>query len=148
MTARVVGWVALLAVTLGASAASAQAVCQRADFEAAVGEAAEALRNLNQTNKPAFQGKLRQLKVKRGWSHDQFLAEAAPIVQDARIAGYDEQAAAFLGKIERLGAEGTSAEAPDCARLADVRQSMQALVEVQNAKWAYMFERIGAELSR
>ena len=148
MTARVVGWVALLAVTLGASAASAQAVCQRSDFEAAVGEAAEALRNLNQTNKPAFQGKLRQLKVTRGWSHDQFLAEAAPIVQDARIAGYDEQAAAFLGKIERLGAEGTSAEAPDCARLADVRQSMQALVEVQNAKWAYMFERIGAELSR
>lgn len=148
MATREVGWVALLAVALGVPASSAGAVCQRADFEAAVGEAAEALRNLNQTNKPAFQGKLRQLKTKRGWSHDQFLAEAAPIVQDTRIAAYDEQAAAFLSKIERLGAEGTAAEAPDCARLEDVRQSMRALVEVQNAKWSYMFERIATELSR
>lgn len=148
MTACEVGWVALLAVTLGAQASQAGAACQRADFETAVGEAAEALRNLNQTNKPAFQGKLRQLKTKRGWTHDQFLAEAAPIVQDTRIAAYDEQAAGFLSKIERLGAEGTAAEAPDCARLEEVRQSMRSLVEVQNAKWAYMFERIGAELSR
>ncbi len=148
MRAREVGSVALLAVMLGAQASSAGSVCQRADFEAVVGEAAEALRNLNQTNKPAFQGKLRQLKTKRGWTHDQFLTEAAPIVQDTRIAAYDEQAAGFLAKIEPLGAEGTVAESPDCARLEDVRQSMRALVDVQNAKWAYMFERLGAELSR
>ncbi len=148
MTTREVGWMAVLAVTLGVPSSSAGADCQRTDFEAAVGEAAEALRNLNQTNKPAFQGKLRQLKTKRGWTHDQFLAEAAPIVQDTRIAAYDEQSSAFLAKIERLGAEGTAAEAPDCARLEDVRQSMRSLVDVQNAKWAYMFERIGTELGR
>lgn len=148
MGAREVSWVALPALLLGAQAAEAGAACTRADFEAAVGEAAEALRTLNQTNTPAFQGKLRQLKTKRGWSHDQFLAQAAPIVQDGRIAGYDEQSAAFLAKIERLGAEGTVAEAPDCGRLEEVRQSMRALVEVQNAKWAYMFDRLGAELNR
>lgn len=147
MTSRELVWVALLTIGLGTPATIAGGVCTRADFEAAVGEAAEALRNLNQTNKPAFQAKLRQLKAKRGWNHDQFLAEAAPIVQDARIAGYDDESAAFLAKIERLGAEGTVAEAPDCARLEEVRQSMRALVAVQNAKWAYMFEKVSAELA-
>ena len=148
---------ALLAVSVALCAAVSLAVtaspvvadaCTRADFEAAVGEAAQALRDLNQANKPGFQAKLRQLKAKRGWSHDQFLAEAAPIVQDQRIAGYDDQSAAFLARIEQLGAEGTSAAAPDCSRLAEVRQSMTSLVEVQKAKWAYMFERVGSELAR
>lgn len=140
----------LLAVAM-VSAATCDAVaqtCTRADFETAVSEAAQALRDLNQANKPAFQAKLRQLKTKRGWNHDQFLSEAAPIVQDQRIAGYDDQSAAFLARIEQLGAEGTSAAAPDCSRLADVRQSMQSLVEVQKAKWSYMFERVGLELAR
>jgi hypothetical protein len=122
--------------------------CSRADFEAAVGEAAAALRELNLTNKPGFQGKLRQLMAKRGWSHDQLMAEAAPIVQDPTIAAYDERSAAFLAKIERLGAEGTSTATPDCARLAEVRQSMRALVDVQKAKWTYMFGKVEAELKR
>ena len=139
-------WLAV-AIAAGPADVAAQ-TCTRADFEAAVGEAAQALRDLNQANKPTFQSKLRQLKAKRGWSHDQFLAEATPIVQDQRIAAYDESSAAFLARIEQLGAEGTSAVAPDCSRLAEVRQSMTALVEVQKAKWAYMFERVGAELAR
>lgn len=142
--------VVALVTTLGIAAPSvamAQA-CSRTDFEAVVGEAAQALRALNSENKPAFQAKLRQLKAKRGWSHDQFLAEAAPIVQDQKIAAFDDQSAAFLARIERLGAEGTSAPSPDCARLIEVRESMTGLVAVQRAKWAYMFERVSAELSR
>src|ERR1700730_8105308 len=45
--------------------------CAKADFEAVVDDAAAALRDLNLKNKPNFQEKLRQLKDKRGWSHDQ-----------------------------------------------------------------------------
>jgi len=129
------------------SAAGAQ-TCSRSDFEAVVGEAAQALRALNHKNKPAFQAKLRELKAKRGWSHDQFLAAAAPIVQDQKISTYDEQSTAFLSRIEQLGAEATTAASPDCGRLAEVRKSMTDLVAVQKAKWAYMFERVTAELSR
>jgi hypothetical protein len=144
------GKVLLWAVAMLASAtaiARAQS-CTRADFESVVAEAAEALRGLNQANRPGFQAKLRQLRAKRGWTHDQFLAEAAPIVQDKAIAAYDDQSAAFLARIERLGAEGTSAATPDCAHLAEVRASMRSLVDVQKAKWAYMFEKIEAELKK
>ncbi len=130
-----------------AGPASAQ-TCTRADFEAVVGEAAAALRDLNQANKPGFQAKLRQLKAKRGWDHATFLAEAAPIVQDASIAAYDERSATFLARIEQLGAEGTSTDTPDCARLTEVRESMQSLVREQKAKWAYMFEKVNAELKK
>ncbi len=149
MTSSMLGRVTLAAALWAAIASPGTAgSCTRGDFETAVSEAAQALRELNQVNKPTFQAKLRQLKAKRGWSYDQFLAEAAPIVQDRKIADYDDEAAGFLARIEQLGAEGTSAAAPDCSRLAEVRQSMTSLVAVQKAKWAYMFERIGAELAR
>ena len=139
-----------LAVVLALSFAldaSAQG-CTRDDFEAVVGQAAAALRELNARNKPGFQAKLRQLRTKRGWTHDQFLAEAAPLVQDAKIAEFDQKSSAFLAHIEKLGSEGARAEVPDCSRLAEVRQSMQGLVEVQQEKWRYMFDKIEAELKK
>jgi len=149
MTPWRIGVLALLATLCAAMPLMALAQsCSRSDFEAVVGEAAKALRALNQENKPAFQAKLRQLKTKRGWSHDQFLEAAAPIVQDQKIATFDEQSAAFLARIEQLGAEGTTSASPDCGRLTEVRQSMTDLVAVQKAKWSYMFDRVIAELAR
>jgi len=134
-------------VIAGFGAAVAQ-TCSRTDFESAVGDAAKALRELNLKNKPAFQAKLRQLKSKRGWNYDEFVAAAAPIVQDEKIASFDERSSAFLARIEQLGAVGASATSPDCRRLVEVQQSMKGLVDVQEAKWAYMFQRISKELER
>jgi hypothetical protein len=128
--------------------AGAQTMCDRADFEAVVDRAAAALNELNAKNKPAFQEKLRQLKAKRGWSHDQFLARAAPLVQDEKIAEFDQQSADFLDRINSLGSEGAGAASPDCALLREVRSNMTWLVEAQEAKWAYMFEKIEGELAR
>ena len=122
--------------------------CEKADFEAVVTEAATALRDLNQKNKPPFQARLKDLKERRGWSHDQFLKEAAPLVQDARIAEFDERSATFLEKIETMGAEGAGTAKPQCAALGEVRGVMQALVEVQKDKWSYMFGKIELELKR
>ena len=108
----------------------AEAECAKSDFEAVVGEAAAALRELNQVNKPAFQARLKELKERRGWSQDRFLKEAAPLVQDDRIAEYDERSSAFLGKIQSLGAEGASARDPSGAALFEVRAHMKAPITV------------------
>jgi hypothetical protein len=140
---------ALILLTLtGALPATAAEACTKADFEAVVDEAAAALRDLNSTSKPLFQEKLRQLKEKRGWSHDRFMKEAAPLVQDERIAEFDQKSAEYLERINSLGSEGASAASPDCGLLATVRQNMAALVDQQKAKWAYMFDKIAAELAR
>ena len=149
---RVVRFIARLAmatslVAIWGDPVAAQS-CTRADFEAVVGEAAAALRELNQSNKPNFQAQLRRLKEKRGWNHDQFLEAAAPIVQDDRIADYDGRSSAFLARIEQLGSEGAQAATPDCKRLIEVHTSMQALVNVQKEKWAYMFKKVEVELAR
>lgn len=127
--------------------AAAQA-CAKADFEVVVDEAAAALSRLNQQNTPVFQGKLRQLKEKRGWSHDQFMSEAAPLVRDDTIAGFDQKSEEMLATITRGGQSGASGAAPDCALLAALKQQMSALVETQKAKWAYMFDRIEQELKK
>ena len=74
--------------------------CDKAEFEVVVAEAANVLRDLNQKNKPVFQGRLKDLMDKRRWSHDQFLKEAAPLVQDAKIAEFDERSARYLEKIQ------------------------------------------------
>jgi hypothetical protein len=122
--------------------------CARADFESVVGSAAGALRDLAQRNTPVFQGKLRDLKDKRGWSHDQFLREAAPFVQDDKIAEFDGKSEELLGRIAAMGQEGASAATPDCTVLTELKGIMQGLVDTQQAKWAYMFGKLDAELAK
>ncbi len=120
--------------------------CEKADFEAVVDEAAAALRDLNLKNRPTFQDKLRGLKDKRGWNHDQFMKEAAPFVADAKIAEYDQASTDLLTEISTLGQEGADASTPDCKLLAELRARMKTLVDTQTAKWAYMFGKLDAEV--
>ena len=122
--------------------------CSKMQFEAAVANAAGALRDLNAQNRPQFQEQLRALKDKRGWSHDQFLKEATPLVQDARIAEYDKESGEFLDKIQSMGAEGAAAKEPDCTQLVQLRSHMQSLVASQKAKWHYMLELVERELAK
>jgi len=139
---------ALLIALSCARVAWAQATCSKADFEAVVDEAAGALRGLAQQNTPQFQAKLRQLKTKRGWSDDQLLKEAEPLVRDERIADFDDKSAELLARITGAGQAGSAGDAPDCALLAGLRASVASLVETQKAKWAYMFDKIDKELRK
>jgi len=137
-----------LAPLLTPPAAGQEPGCSREAFESVVGQSAAALRELTGKNRPLFQARLRALKDKRGWAHDQFLKEAAPIVQDDRTAAYDKTSSELLADIERMGAEGSAAPTPDCAALARLRNRMEALVEAQREKWAYIIEKVERELSR
>jgi hypothetical protein len=138
----------LLAALPGPRTAFAQAPCSKADFETVVDEAAGALRGLAQQNTPQFQAKLRQLKTKRGWSDDQFLKEAEPLVRDEKIADFDQKSEELLSRITGAGQAGASGAAPDCTLLVGLRASMAALVETQKTKWAYMFDKIEGELRK
>lgn len=142
-------WRSRLVVALLCAAAPAAAqACAKADFEVVVDEAASALTALHHQNTPLFQGKLRLLKDKRGWSHDQFMSEAAPLVRDETIVGFDQKSEETLARITQGGQSGASGATPDCALLAELRRLMAALVETQKAKWAYMFDRIEQELKK
>jgi hypothetical protein len=129
-------------------AGTAAGACAKADFEAVVDEAAAALRDLNMKNKPVFQEKLRQLKDKRGWSHDQFLKEGTSFVRDDKIEVYDQDSERLLSDISSQGQEGAEAKTPDCALLTNLRGRMNVLVETQTAKWTYMFEKLDAALKQ
>lgn len=124
------------------------ASCAKADFEAAVDESAAALRDLNQKNKPTFQERLRQLKDKRGWTHDQFLKEGAGYIKDEQIDTYDKTSNDLLAKISSMGDEGSAAKTPDCALLGELRGHMKTFVDTQTAKWSYMFGKIDGELGK
>ena len=136
---------ASLVGTLAAAAPVAQA-CERVDFEAVVDDAAAALRDLNLKNRPIFQDKLRTLKDKRAWSHDEFMKQAAPFVADEKIAEFDQASTDLLTEISTMGQEGADAATPDCKLLAELRARMSKLVETQTSKWSYMFGKLDAEL--
>lgn len=127
--------------------AASSGECTKAEFEAVVDEAAAGLRDLNLKNKPAFQEKLRQLKDKRGWNHEQFLKEAAPFVRDEKIAVFDKRSERLLSDISSLGQEGAEAKTPDCALLLELRARMKVLVQTQTEKWTYMFEKLDKALA-
>jgi hypothetical protein len=138
----------LSALCLAGPALAQAPQCSKTDFEAVVDEAAGALRGLTRQNTPHFQAKLRELKVKRGWSDEQFLKEAEPLVRDEKIAGFDQKSEEFLGRITSGGQAGASDATPDCKLLAELRTTMGSLVETQKAKWAYMFDKIEGELRK
>jgi hypothetical protein len=148
MRAGLVGLIAFLLVAASAPCALAETPCSKADFEAVVDEAAAALRNLNHQNTPQFQARLRQLKDKRGWSHEQFLLEAAPFVRDEAIAAFDQKSEDFLARITQAGQSQATAVALNCGLLVELRASLAALVETQKAKWTYMFDKINAEVRK
>lgn len=143
----VVQVLAVQTAAVGMAIAQPSASCVRGDFEAVVDAAGGALRDLNVTNRPAFQAKLRELKDKRGWSHDEFLAQAAPFVQDEKIAVFDQTSQMLLGEIAVMGQEGSEARQPDCALLDTLRERMDKLVAAQKEKWAYMFGKIEKALA-
>ncbi len=136
------------AVWLWLGSVSNVAACGKADFEVVVGAAAASLRELNGTMRPSFEDKLKALKQKRAWTQDQFLVEAIPLVQDEQISTFDDESTDILKRIESLGSEGARASIPDCGQLVAVREHMKALVDVQRAKWAYMFEKLDRELAK
>ncbi len=144
LAGRLIG--ACIAVASAMAPACAQ-TCTKADFEAVVDEAAGALRTLNHQNTPIFQGKLRLLKDKRGWSHDDFIKNAAPLVRDDTIAAFDAKSEELLARITSGGQTGAAAT-PDCKVLDGLRAHMGALVDTQKAKWAYMFNKIEDELKK
>jgi len=142
---------ALAAVCASRAPAAAEEVaasCTKSEFESAVDGAAEALRDLNNKNRPEFQTRLRQLKDKRGWDNDQFMKEAAPFVKDDQIAVFDEKSNELLVSISSMGQEGAASKVPDCAMLAKLRDLMKLLIDTQTAKWAYMFKKLDDALAR
>jgi hypothetical protein len=148
MRAGLVGVIALLLAAFNAASALAETPCSKADFEAVVDEAAAALRSLNHQNTPQFQARLRQLKDKRGWSHEQFLLEASPFVRDEAIAAFDQKSEDFLTRITQGGQSQVTATALNCGLLVELRGSLASLVETQKAKWTYMFDKINGELRK
>lgn len=129
-----------------ASEAATPAACTKADFETVVDQSAGALRDLNIQNRPRFQEKLRALRTKKNWTEDQFLKEAVPYVKDNAIDSFDRTTNELLNKIASMGDEGSASATPDCGLYQVLRGHMDQLLNTQNAKWAYMFQKIDAEL--
>lgn len=142
------GLLLLAAATSMVAAPAAAQTCARADFEAVVGSASTTLRDMTAANTPTFQEKLRQLKDKRGWSYEQFVSEAAPLVADEKIAEFDAKSVEHLGRINALGSGAGEAAKPDCKLLDRLRAEMGALVDTQTQKWTYMFAKLEAELAK
>ncbi len=140
--------VALISCGVALRADEAPTTCAKEDFETVVETAAGSLRDLNNQNRPMFQEKLRALKDKRNWSHDEFIDKAKPFVKDDKTAVYDQTTDELLSAIASMGQEGAAADAPDCALLLDLRARMKMLVDTQSAKWSYMFEKLDAELAK
>ena len=75
------------------------------------------------------------------------MTEAAPLVRDEAIAGFDRKSEELLARITS-GGQDAGAGPPDCARLGELRAQMRTLVDTQKAKWGYMFDKIDKELRK
>lgn len=131
-----------LAVALAAPGKTDARTCPRETFEAVVDEASSVLVAMTQKNTPVFQARLRDLKTKKAWSQEQFLKEGAAYVQDEAITSFDERSQQLL---IRINSQNT--ETADCRLLDELKGAMTALVDTQNAKWSYMFDKVSKALA-
>lgn len=132
-----------------ADAGSARSLqCSKADFEAVVDEAAASLRTLNQINRPRFQTRVRELANKRGWTHDQLMSNGAELVRDEKIEEFDQRSDRLLQRISNMGDAGRNAREPDCRLLDELRGHMRDLIEMQQAKWTYMLDKLAREQAK
>jgi hypothetical protein len=128
-------------------AEDAPATCAKEDFESVVEQAAGSLRDLNSQNRPLFQEKLRELKDKRHWNHDDFMEKAKPFVKDDKTVVFDKTTDELLSAIASMGQAGATADKPDCSKMLELTSQMKRLVDTQSAKWAYMFQKLDMELA-
>lgn len=68
-------------------------------------------------------------------------------MRDDKTAVFDQSTDELLSAIASMGQEGATSAKPDCAVLLELRARMKVLVDTQTAKWAYMFQKIDAELA-
>ncbi len=144
-----------------ASGAALAENCDQAAFSAVVDEARSRLEALNTTNKQEFQQKLSALREKRGWSKDDFVKNARPLVQDAEIASFDARHEELLTKVPQIGqadrpVASLAGIAPAiepasdkrCVMLDELRGLMGQVIENTRAKWAYMHGKTDAMLNQ
>lgn len=132
---------------VSAEPSRAQQQCLRAEFEAVVDEAGDALRRSNGSKKPLFQSKLRQLREKKGWSDLEFRERALPFVQDPEITKYDDRIRERLFEITQLGSDDDGSASADCTLLQDLKGTLEDLVATLEEKWTYMFAKIDRALT-
>ena len=153
---------ALMVALPFASGAALAENCDQAAFSAVVSEVRGKLDALNTRNKQEFQQKLGKLREKHGWSKDDFVKNASPLVQDAEIASYDARHKVLLAKVSQIGladqsvaslagvapTTGLAASDRRCIMLDELRSVMGEVIENTRAKWVYMHGKTDAALKQ
>lgn len=125
---------------------AAEPTCTREDFASAVDEAGASLRSFNGAAVPKIQERLKELQKKRGWTDVEAEEKAPQLLNDAKTAELDAEAASHLERIDALG-EVPDGATPECAKLADLKKASADLLSVMQRKSAHTLGRIEAGLA-
>jgi hypothetical protein len=135
-----------LLAALSTAPRAAVEVCTGDDFAKAVNDAGAALRKLSADNTPRLQAKMRQLKVKMKWPDAGYEDRAYELLQDERVAAFDNSANGLLAKIDALGTLEKGA-ALDCSKLQELQAASLELQATVKTKTAYLISKLDQMLS-
>lgn len=125
--------------------ARAQAkTCTEAEIVAAQEAGSGALRRLNAQTTPLIDTKLRELQKQRGWSDHDLDDKMYDQLEDDTIRAFDRETATLITRMESLS-EPTSA-LPACERLVEMRQTLERLREIAQAKSQHLTAKLDREL--
>lgn len=115
-----------------------------------VGQASKALTIMNKDKTASFQQRLRELKRKRGWTDQQMLSLAAPIVENEAVAQYDQRTKGIYAQISSLGKADVGKVDRDgrCVVRDKLDSLLTELVENNVQRWAMITDALEAELAK
>jgi hypothetical protein len=120
--------------------------CKAADFSAAVDSAGANLRAFNSEAAPKLQSRIKAMADKKGWPDQDVEDKVFALLEDPKLAAFDTTANELLAKVDTLGSLQPG-QAPDCAKLDELKATGIELLATMKAKSNYLIGRLDKELA-
>lgn len=133
----------LAAALVMAAATPAKAACTAKDFATAVDQSAASLRTLTNEFQPKLKESLRRYQEAKGLPQAEADDAALDVIQDPKLATYDDKISDLILKIDTLGRVKDDAGA-DCAKLEEVKAASKELLVVMRSKSDFMLAELDA----
>ncbi len=143
-------WVLAFIITLNSSVLADSARpgesgrCNIQALSQAVHNASIKLRHMKEKYRNNLHKQLVILKRQKGWSDQEFILKAQPLIQNKSISDFDDQNKKLVSVISSLN-HSRGNKAPDCEMFARLNFSLNKIIQNTQNKWDHMLLNIKAE---
>jgi len=135
-------FISLICLSLLAGTAPVAAGCDRSSYSEVFDKASVELTKMNNERAKQIKRLLRDLKKLASWTDQEYLRNAAPLVENEQISEFNSRSKALLASVADFGGSGTTIDRGECGKVDELRALFSLLIDNTREKWAFMEKSI------